>query len=315
MNMRQPFQYHLVGVLISILYGVLVALAFEQGAFGLETISWSAVMLLPYSIGAVTLYYFTRKQDRSIWFALLMPLVICAGMMGVLVVISFGLLLCLVISLPLFLPPASLGGLSVWLVRRNKKMMSVVLALATFAPFMGGTIEAQMTNPRVFTTTHTQIQIDAPIEAVWDNIKSVYAITSDEQSVNWLHMIGLPQPISADLSHEGVGGIRDATFDNGLRFDETITEWEHHKRIRFDIVETSESLLPAPLHMIDGETFDVIEGMYEIEQLADGTIMLHLTSEHHLSTRFNTYGSYWTDLIMRDLQNYILRIVKIRAEG
>ncbi len=315
MKARQPFQYHIVGVLISILYGVLVALAFEQGAFGLETISWSAVMLLPYSIGVFTLYYFTKKQERSIWFAILMPLIVCAGMMGVLVVISFGLLLCFVISLPLFLPPASVGGLSVWLVRRNKKMMSVVLAFALFAPFVGGTVEADMVNPRVYTTTHTQIQIDASVEDVWAHIKTVYAITEEEQAWNWLHLIGLPQPISADLSHEGVGGVRDATFDNGLRFDETITEWEHHERIRFDIVETSESLLPPPLNLIDGETFDVIEGMYEIEPLEDGTIMLHLTSQHYLSTRFNEYGSYWTDLIMTDLQDYILRIVKARAEG
>ena len=316
MKERQPFQYHTTGLLLAVLYGVIVAQIFAEDIFSLEAISWSSVMLIPYAVGAATLYYYTRNdEDRSLWFALIMPLIACLGVFGVIVALSFGMLFCIIISLPIFLPPASLGGISVWLIRRNKKMMSVFLTFALFAPLVGGTVEAQIVNPRMLTTTHTSIQIDASVEDVWNNIKSVSPITSAEQSFNWLHVMGLPQPIAATLSHEGVGGVRDATFANGLRFDETITEWEHHKLIRFDIVETSEELLPRPLDLIDGETFDVVEGVYEIEQLEDGTVILHLTSEHYLSTRFNKYGSYWTDLTMRNLQNYILEIVKTRVEG
>ncbi|MEM8860781.1 MAG: hypothetical protein AAGD96_20860 [Chloroflexota bacterium] len=82
----------------------------------------------------------------------------------------------------------------------------------------------------------------------------------------------------------------------------------------FEITNASDSLLPKPLDVIDSETFDIVGGMYEIEALNDGTVMLHFTSEHFLSTRFNNYGAHWTDLLMRNLQNYILEIVKVRAE-
>ena len=61
--------------------------------------------------------------------------------------------------------------------------------------------------------------------------------------------------------------------------------------------------------------FDVIDGAYTIEPLTDGRVLLHLSSHHRLSTRFNVYGGAWTDYVMRDLQNYILRIIKARCEN
>jgi hypothetical protein len=96
--------------------------------------------------------------------------------------------------------------------------------------------------------------------------------------------------------------------------DETLTEWRHHQTISFTIVETSEALLPPPLNLIDGENFAVRQGTYTIEPLPDGIARLHLSSEHILGTRFNKYGSWWTDLVMRNLQNYVLTIIKARAE-
>jgi hypothetical protein len=44
-------------------------------------------------------------------------------------------------------------------------------------------------------------------------------------------------------------------------------------------------------------------------------VLLHLSSKHRLSTRFNAYGGLWTDFIMSDLQSDILRIVQARAEA
>jgi hypothetical protein len=44
-------------------------------------------------------------------------------------------------------------------------------------------------------------------------------------------------------------------------------------------------------------------------------VILHLASTHRLSTRFNVYAGLWTDLIMRNVQEYILEILKRRCEG
>ncbi|MEM9774508.1 MAG: hypothetical protein AAF902_08015, partial [Chloroflexota bacterium] len=136
-----------------------------------------------------------------------------------------------------------------------------------------------------------------------------------EHHFNWIHYVGIPRPVEATLSNPSLGGMREGYFENGLRFEEEIIEWEEHKQMGFKITEASDSLLPKPLDVIDGETFDIVSGKYEIEELDDGSVILHFSSEHFLSTRFNNYGAYWTDLLMRNLQNYILEIVKARAES
>ena len=58
----------------------------------------------------------------------------------------------------------------------------------------------------------------------------------------------------------------------------------------------------------------MLEGHYGIEQMADNRILLHLSSTHRLSTKFNLYSGLWTDFIMRDIQENILRIIKDRCE-
>ena len=37
-------------------------------------------------------------------------------------------------------------------------------------------------------------------------------------------------------------------------------------------------------------------------------------SDQRLSTGFNFYSHWWTEWLMNDLQSYILRIIKARAE-
>jgi len=58
----------------------------------------------------------------------------------------------------------------------------------------------------------------------------------------------------------------------------------------------------------------VLNGTYWIEPLGGGRVMLHLSSDQRLSTRFNFYSHLWTEALMANLQNYILRIIKARCE-
>ncbi len=301
---------------LTVLYGYVVVLLFTefQEPLGLETLSWSFIMLLPYALGALGNFFMLQRKPLTLVGAILWPWLYCVGLFIVVTALSLGMLFCIVIGLPILLPAASLGGVTVWFIQRNKKLAGIVVLLTLLSPVVASPVEAQFATPTSTTITHTFIDIDATTAVVWDNIKSVAPIVEGEHRPNWMHFFGFPRPIAATLSHEGVGGVRDATFERGLRFNETITEWEYHKLISFDIVETSEKLLPPPLDLIDGERFDVLNGTYTIEQLDSDTIRLHLTSEHFLGTRFNDYGAWWTDLVMQNLQNYILDVIKVRAE-
>ena len=281
-------------------------------------------MLVPYTIGIISVTYpinplikpkHIELKQLSLHHAIFFPCAAILGLFLIITIASFGLLLCFIISIPILFPAASLGGITVWLVQKHKKYAPLFIAVTLFLPFSLSPVEAQFDKERETVYTLTSIQIEADVAAVWAEIASVDPITEDEHRFNWTHKVGLPRPVAATLSHHGVGGVRNASFENGLHFDEEIIEWEEHQRIRFTIEETSQTLLPAPLDLIDGETFDVVEGEYAIELLEDGTVMLHLSSEHFLTTRFNRYGAFWTDLLMRNLQNYILEIVKERAEA
>jgi hypothetical protein len=101
-----------------------------------------------------------------------------------------------------------------------------------------------------------------------------------------------------------------------LTFTETINYWDEGNSIRFEI-KVNPGVVPAhaPLNQIGGKYLDVFEGGFTIESRGADRVILHLSSRHRLSTPFNFYGGLWTDWVMRDLQNYILRVIKNRCEA
>ena len=323
-----------ITILLTLAYGAFAVVLFDGRTIDripLESFSWSFVMLVPYGIGILMVgsefllrrFRFIKKDAeigedfKQITFveAVFVPWLGLVIVVVFSLLITLGFLLCFIISVPIIFPAASLGGITVWMLQRHRKAALTIILLAVFAPFGLSTVEAQFEKERKTVQTLTSIHIEADAAAVWQEIGRVAPITPEEHHFNWTHYVGIPRPVEATLGELGLGGMREGHFENGLRFEEEIVEWEELRRMGFKITEASDSLLPKPLDVIDGETFDIVAGMYEIEELADGTVMLHFSSEHFLSTRFNDYGAFWTDLLMRNLQDYILEIVKARAEA
>ncbi|MCB0077105.1 MAG: hypothetical protein KDD73_06740 [Anaerolineales bacterium] len=286
----------------------------------LETMSIAFLFVVPVVIGALTVRIAPDEQRRSVPFALLMPWVSTILTLITVALLGMEAVICLVMALPIFLVLASLGGYLFRLPEdeiapRSDRRQNMTLALLALLPFLVAPIEQRLPTPDRYPVVENTILIDAPVEAVWENIASVPLIQPEEQGFSAFHLLGLPKPLEATLSHEGVGGVRQATFENNLAFVETVTEWAPPYRISFSIVRDRDPRLPAPLTQIGGKYFDVLDGQYVVEPLADGRVRLHLRSTHRLSTTFNLYGSLWTERIMSDLQGYILRIIKARAEA
>ena len=159
------------------------------------------------------------------------------------------------------------------------------------------------------------IDIQASPEVIWRNTERVPAIRSDDLAATWSHRIGFPDPIEATLSHEGVGGVRNATFERGLSFLETVDLWEPEHRLGFTIA--AQPVPPTTLdeHVrIGGPYFDVLRGEYRLEPLGQGGTRLHHSSRHRISTDFNWYAHLWTDGVMSDLQQRILQVIQKRCE-
>jgi hypothetical protein len=112
-------------------------------------------------------------------------------------------------------------------------------------------------------------------------------------------------------------GVRNATFTGGLNFLEKVDVWEPEQRLGFTITAETDLIPPTTLdeHVrVGGPYFDVLRGEYRLESIGNGTIRLHLSSRHRVSTDFNWYAHLWTDAIMSDLQKRILFVIRQRCE-
>jgi hypothetical protein len=130
--------------------------------------------------------------------------------------------------------------------------------------------------------------------------------------------VGFPASIGSELVGEGIGAVRYATFEKGVLFVETINEWDEPHRLSFSIHADTKNIPPTTFDehvIIGGKYFDVLSGTYWIEDIGNGDVTLHLSSEQRLSTRFNFYSHFWTEYLMANLQNYILEIIKKRCES
>ncbi len=213
----------------------------------------------------------------------------------------------------------SMGGIAAGLAEQKllRHGRGVTFCLAIL-PMIVSPLEMHRIAPRDLRTVSNEIEIHAPAAVVWRNIERVPAIRPSEIKPSWSHKIGFPLPVEATLDREGIGGIRHASFEGGLLFIETINEWVPNQRIGFTIAADTAHIPPTTLdeHVtIGGPYFDVLDGEYRLEPLANGNILLHLTSHERLNTDFNAYARLWTDGVMSDLQQSILEVVKHRCEA
>jgi hypothetical protein len=220
-------------------------------------------------------------------------------------------------AVPVIFPFASLGGLVMREVLRRGRARgrgpTLMMAVLLVTPYAVTPLEPPpATRTR---TVHARIEIEASPETVWRNIVRFPAVAPDEHRPSLFHLAGLPRPLSATLSREGVGGIRRGQWEDGLAFNGVITEWEPPRSYALRLtVDRPVGVPPPPLLWAMGDAFDVLGDRYVVEPVAERRVVLHLVTDHRLTARAGWYGGLWTDFLMHDLQLYVLRLVKARCE-
>ena len=319
-NMHQENQrlyQRLAGVPFALAYGLITHLAFQTSDDTWGVVTLGFLFGVPFVVGVLTMLL-ARGYCSNPLIAGTLPLLSSILYIAVLGIAGVEAFICICLALPLVLFMSSLGGLltcGMLNLRGRTSTNARFLGLFIFLPYLFAPIEGQWTPPTATYTVNTDIIIDAPVAVVWQNIIRVPAIQRWERRPAFFTAIGLPPPVEATLSREGIGGVRHASFEDGLQFIETVTTWETEQAIGFTIEADQNQPLPAHLQVIDGPYFEVLDGGYVIEPLADGRVLLHLSSTHEVKTTFNWYAGWWTQLIMGDIQNNILQIVKNRSES
>jgi hypothetical protein len=309
----------LLGFLFGLCMRLLLVAEGQGGGQQLSAVmSIAFLCVVPFGIGALTV---SRLPPHGItWgqmlFAPWPPMLAC---LAATLILGWEGAICIILGSPLFLVLSSVGGVLVGFLRRRLPGLGsqVILTVVLLAPALSLPLESRLAASRQVETVETEIRIHAPLETVWRNIIRVPPIEPSERHASWFHRIGFPQPIEATLSHEGIGGVRHASFEGRLVFVETIYEWEERQSLAFSIHADPSTIPPTTLdeHVtIGGPYFDVLAGRYFIERQGPDDMLLHLTSDHRLSTHFNFYARFWTRLIMRDIQQNILQVIKARCE-
>ncbi len=322
-------QMHL-GVGLGILYGLFCRVLFHgadewvRQAFGrtgvalLGIMSISFLFLVPAALGFIVIW-FERGERR--WARMLFGPWISAVIMTLCTVaLQLEGWICVIMALPVILFMASLGGVVAGFARPKVQTdggRRLCVAAVALLPFVAGPLESLRARSNELRTVACSIDIAATPAQVWRQIRSVPRITEAEHTFSWHHRVGFPRPTEALLEGTGVGSVRYARFEGDLLFVEKVTEWDENRRLSFSIKADTANIPPTTLDehvIIGGPYFDVLHGTYWIEPLGPDRVRLHLASDQRLATGFNAYAAWWTEWVMADLQDYILRIVKARAE-
>jgi hypothetical protein len=311
----------LVGVPVAALYALLVYLVFGdygwgRDLFGLMTLGF--LFVAPFVVGVIAVSVAPLPARTSWSYGLTASLLSCLSGLILLIVLGREAAVCVILLAPAALVMALLGGLlATWIARRvtRPEQQSSFALLIALLPFLVTPIESQFPPGDSFRVVSVRQPIHADAGAVWYQITNFEPITPEEHRPSAFHLLGLPKPVSATLMGEGLGVVRRGTYENGLTFREIVTAWEPERTFAFTIDVDPDLPPPPPYDGIGGRYLALTSARYTIEPAPDGTVILVLESSHRVSTRFNEYSGAWTDVILADLQRYLLRIVKERTEA
>lgn len=329
---QQPVEIHrfakwrpLVAIAIGLLYGLLARVSWGidlSDSFLGTPVSSSFLFAVPVAMGAIVAFVgmlISPSRRVSIW-GVVMPVI--ALVVGVAASVAFKLeaAFCVVVAMPLLVPMVMLGGLltTLAMVQLGASRTKFYVSVLVLFPYLIAPIEQLYELPEERLTVTNTIEIAASPEQIWAEIASVPEIHESELRRPWIYRLGFPRPRAATLDYEGVGGKRIATFEREVSFFEVIETWEPPKTLSFSI-EADPAFIPANAFdehiIIGGRFYDVLDGIYRIEKMGAGRSRLILTSHHRLATQFNSYASWWSEVVMSEIQKTILEVIARRAEA
>lgn len=317
--MNRKLKNSLIAIGIPTAYAVALRLFFGIDSWGelFSVMSLTFLFLLPTIVGALTVYLSSEESARSFSYRMVTPWIPIVLFLFVTMLFNIEGWACWIMVLPLFLIAASVGGFIGGYLKSRKSNDKLNISLLLFLPLLISPFESLIESIPGTYEAYTFIDIDAPAEIIWDNVTQVKEI-SEEQNKGYLtQFLGFPRPVKAELDFEGVGAYREAIFTKELVFHETVTDYVDNERMVFDIKAYPHEIPSTTLDehlVIGGKYFDVLNGTYELEKLPNGLNRLHLYSHFEMNTTFNFYAGWWGIWIMKDIQNNILQIQKLRSE-
>ncbi|HZD32037.1 MAG TPA: hypothetical protein VE779_10305, partial [Candidatus Angelobacter sp.] len=234
--------------------------------------SCAFVFVVPFSMGYITIAAKARHGRVGVasrivepWLSVLLAFAVCG-------LALWEGAICIVMLTPVALICSSVGGLAAGATvdPEHPRVAMLSIVLVGLLPFATSPIERRLPATTDLRSVESSVMIHAGQATIWQNIERVAPINGGELPRSWNRTIGFPRPIEATLDHEGIGGVRHATFAGDVLFIETIDVWEPWQRLGFSIHADTKSIPPTTLdeHVtVGGQYFDVLHGEYILESV------------------------------------------------
>lgn len=308
-----------LAVILGAAYGLLLRIGFEHRNLHpfLQIVSTAFLVVCPFSVGAISVLLSGSHERISIR----NQVVISISTMSLFLVAMFATflegLICIILVAPVFLIASILGGLLAGLIHNRWKVKHSVLPIFALLPFLAAPYEGQVPQHEVEQSVRNTIHINAPADVVFQHLAEVRDIQPEELGFSFMHVIGLPRPLSAEMSGRGLGSVRISKWEKNVWFKEEITSWTQPVQMRYRFIVPRGGVPREALdrHVeINGEYFDLVDGGYDLLPTKDGGTDLTLTTRFLNKSHLKLYGNIWGKLVLSDFHKAILGLMKSRSE-
>jgi hypothetical protein len=312
-QLNKKYSLLIIGILLGILYGLAARLIF---GYKTTLASVTYLFIIPTVLGVIPLMFADNDKLKSYQNIIFIPWLTI--MTFLLTMLLFGIedFLCLVVLAAPFFILGTIGALIFRFVQINRKKNKNKLMVVVLLPFLFGPLEEYIQRPSDTFKVKSEIIIEASANNIWKNIVEVHTIEPDEYNSGFFNTLGIPRPIKASVDTKEVGGKRIGNFEGGLKFIETITEYQPNKKVSFDIkidpVTVRQKVFDQ--HVLNGNYFKFMDATYELKELDNGQVKLTLSSCYQLTSNINFYGKFWGDIILTDFQDRLLEVIDRRCE-
>lgn len=318
MNPKHP-KY--IGIILGVLYGLSIRLLWEieglRNVGGLVTATF--MFFVPLAIGYIRIFFECKvRPDLSVG----KMIVIAWQPIFIFLLTTVATLLegsiCVAMALPAFMLFSSLGGIAGgYMYRRFERKRKTTLMSVALLPLLIAPVEVNYLTLSNTYKVENSIVIEAPPYVVWEQLGEVKTIQAEELERSLTSFIGVPSPVEASMSSDGVGAVRTSRWGKGVVFKEVITSWEPNKKMTYTF-DIDPELIPD--HALDkhvklgGEYFSPLHGGYFISEDSDGNTILTLRTTLVDNTNFGIYSRIWGELIFSDFHGSLLKLMKLRSE-
>jgi uncharacterized membrane protein YhaH (DUF805 family) len=286
--------------------------------FSIRTLNqygWGLFVGLPFCLGLTSSLIYSYREPRK-WGECMVVALIALGIAGgLLFVIAFEGMICLIMAAPLLGGLAMLGATLGYFLQFQAGSQVKVYCVSNLLILGIMSLQfAAQPEPTMFAVT-TTMEIKAAPNIVWKNVISFSELPPPDELI---FRAGIAYPTQAEIQGTGVGAVRHCRFSTGA-FVEPITVWHEPNLLRFSVEEN-----PAPMqewtiyraiHPPHLKGFFLSQqGEFVLVPISKDRTLLKGTTWYYHNLWPETYWKVWSDFVIHTIHKRVMRHIKALSE-